>query len=70
MLQLAFLRLCVSLLGFSFDQVPDRNGHHCRLKQSFDLRYALVFSLFCARLRVAASVVPVQSSSLLIACTW
>jgi hypothetical protein len=33
------------------------------------LRYALVLSLVCARLRAAASVVPVQSSSLLIACT-
>ena len=34
------------------------------------VRYALVFSLVCARLRAAASLVPVQSSSLLIACTW
>ena len=33
------------------------------------LRYALVLSLVCARLRAAASLVPVQSSSLLIACT-
>ena len=32
------------------------------------LRYALVLSLVCARLRAAAFSVPVQSSSLLIAC--
>jgi len=32
------------------------------------LRYALVLSLVCARLRATASLVPVQSSSLLLAC--
>jgi len=34
------------------------------------LRYALVLSLVCARLRAAASLAPVQLSSLLIAFTW
>jgi hypothetical protein len=34
------------------------------------LRYALVLSLVCAFLRAAASLVPVQSSSLLLACKW
>ena len=33
------------------------------------LRYALVLSLVCACLRAAASLVPVQSSSLLLVCT-
>jgi hypothetical protein len=73
MIHSASLKLCVSLFEQSMSiigrnsifliQAPSRT---MEMKVVYS-RYALVLSLVCARLRAAASLVPVQSSSLLVA---
>lgn len=60
--------LLVLIIGYSLIGMvltPDLD----EIENKAYLRYALVLSLVCARLRATASLVPVQSSSLLIACT-